>query len=263
MKIIDEGQDQALLCVGYDFSNDCQSEREAALRRFGRGVNVKRWWNYHRAHRGLRVLVAYQGARPAGHIEFLPIEAAPQPVAGEALIFVDCLFVPRPAQGRGIGSGLLQACEAEARPHARGLAVVAYPNSPFMPAGFFLRHGFTTVAEGNSAWLMSKQWAEAPPPRFLPLCYTPPADVRPGQAVVDYYWCGQCPYSVRTLDRLRRVARSMGEAVVVREVNTDDRALMERLGVAAGCFVNGRRVFSYPPSEAQIREALEMALRPA
>lgn len=262
MKIIEEGQDQALLCVGYDFSNDCQSEREAALRRFGRGVNVKRWWNYSRVRFGLRVLVAYEGARPVGQVEFMPIEHAPFPVRGAELTFVNCLYVARPAQRRGVGSALLEACEAEARRRARGLAVIAYPNSPFMPAGFFLRRGFSAADQDDSAWLMFKAWGEtAEPPAFLPRRSAPPAATRPGRAVVDYYWCGHCPYLVRTLDWLRVVARGLGDAVTIREVNTDDRAVVEQLGIAAGFYVNGQPAFSYPPTEAQIRLALESAVR--
>jgi GNAT superfamily N-acetyltransferase len=256
--------EQSLLCLRYDFSEDCKSDREVAVHAFGRGVDLKsRWYEDHR-FKGLRLLLAFEGSTPVGQIEFIPIEHAPQPVSGEALMFVDCLFVTPQSRGRGIGTQLLLAAEAKARERAKkGLAVIAYPSANRMPVSFFVERDFSPVAEADGRYLLTKTWAEVRPPEFIPRRYQPsPAD-QPGRVVVDYFWSAQCPCAVRTRDLLMQVAHSMSDEVVVHEVNTDQRATLEQFGVTQECFINGRRAFVDPPSRSQIKNTLEEALQRA
>ena len=256
-------QEQLLLCLNYDFSTDCESDREVALQKLGRAAEVKRFWNYNTLWTGLRVLVAYEDTTPVGHLELIPIEYAPRPVKGEDLIFIDCLFVAPKARRHGVGSGLLQACEDRARTHSKGLAVIAYPDSPHMPTDFFIEHGFSIQAadvETNTR-LMVKTWAEVTAPEFLPRHYVSPQAVPPGQAVVDLFWCGQCPFYARTRDQLMKVAREMHKTVTVREINTDQRLAVEQWGLTNALYINGQSVFKSSPTETEIRQALESAIQ--
>ncbi len=252
-------EEQMLLCLNYDFSKDCENDREEAFHRLGRARDVKRFWNYNTLYTGLRILVAYEGTTPVGQIEYLPIEHAPRPVKGEQLTFVDCLFVEPKNRWHGVGAELLKACEEKAREHSHGLATIAYPDSLFMPAGFFIEHGFVSVAATDCAWLMMKAWAEVPTPEFMPCRYTPQIP-QAGKTLVDVFWNGQCPFWVKARDCLTHVAKEMGDRVVVRDINTDERSVMEQLGVGNGVFINGKCAFLYPPTEKEIRRALKAAL---
>ena len=255
---------QSLLCLNYDFTEDCQSDREVVCHRFGRGIDAKRYWSYGQHFKGLHVLLALEGSTPVGQIEIIPIEHAPQPVDGEGLMFVDCLYVAPQARRRGVGSRLLQAAEEKAHEQAKkGLALIAYPGTTRMPVSFFVERDFLPVAEDDGRYLMTKTWADVRPPEFMRRCL-PSAETRErGKVVVDYFWSGQCPYAVRLRDRLLAISREMDHRLVLREVNTDDRTALEQFGIAQGCYLNGRHAFTDPPSEAQIRRALEEALQAA
>ena len=165
---LQDTEEQTLLCLNYDFATDWEMDRELAFKPLGRAKDVKRWWNYNTLFKGVRILLAYEGASPSGHLEYIPIEYAPRPVKGENLTFITCMFVQPKHRWHGVGAHLLEACEEKAREHTGGLAVIAYPDSLFMPAGFFIEHGFTVVQENDCAWLLLKTWQNVKPPEFLP-----------------------------------------------------------------------------------------------
>lgn len=262
MKIFEmqDTEEEILLCLNFDFSKDWETDREEAFKPLGHARDVKRFWNYNTLFKGVRVLVAYEGASPVGHLEYIPIEHAPRPVKGANLLFIDCLFVEPQKRWHGAGAQLLAECEAKAREqNLAGLAVIAYPDSLYMPAGFFIEHGFHVVAENDCAWLMLKNWAEVDAPEFLP-CRYQPMPVAAGQTTVDIFWCGQCPLWAHARDEVLKVAHELGSQVVVREVNTDDRQVIERWGIANGVFINGECAFLYPPTRDEIRKALQVKL---
>src|SRR3990170_4976996 len=103
MKIIDDAMDQCLICIGYTFEHDTPLDRDIALGNFMPGVRQKVWWRWYQTYLGLRTLVAYIGPRPVGHIEFMPVDYAPRPVAGERLMMINCLLVARDVRGQGVG----------------------------------------------------------------------------------------------------------------------------------------------------------------
>lgn len=251
-------EEQTLLCLNFDFSKDCESDREVAFHQLGRARDAKRFWNYNTLFRGVRILVAYEGTTPVGQLEYIPIEHAPKPVKGEHLTFIDCLFVEPKQRWHHVGSELIKACEEKTRDHARGLAVIAYPDSLFMPAGFFAEHGFVVCAEQNNAWLMFKAWGEVAMPEFIPLHYQPLPLF--GKTTIDIFWNGQCPFWVKAHDSVLQVAKQYGERVVVNDVNTDNHIALEQYGIATGIYINGQCAFLYPPSATEIRRALKAAL---
>ena len=254
---LQDTEEQILLCLNFDFSKDWETDRKEAFKPLGRAKDVKRFWNYNTLFKGVRVLVAYEGASPVGQLEYIPIEHAPRPVKGENLLFIDCLFVEPRKRWHGVGAKLLEACEAKAHEqHLAGLAVIAYPDSLFMPAGFFIEHGFCVIAESECAWLLMKNWDKVPPPKFLPRRLQPQLAAA-GQTTVDLFWCGQCPFWVHARDELLKIAHELGDQVVVREINTDDRQVLEQWGIANGVFINGECAFLYPPSKDEIRKALQ------
>jgi GNAT superfamily N-acetyltransferase len=256
---LQDTEEETLLCLNFDFSKDWETDREEAFKPLGRAKDVKRFWNYNTLFKGVRVLVAYEGASPVGHLEYIPIEAAPRPVKGENLLFIDCLFVEPQKRWHGVGAHLLDACEAKAREqHLAGLAVIAFPDSLYMPAGFFVEHGFVVAQESDCAWLLMKTWQTVTPPEFMPRRYQP--HLVPGKTTVDVFWCSQCPFWAHARDELMKVAHELGGQVAVREINTDDRAVLEQYGIANGVFINGECAFLYPPGKEEIRKALQVKL---
>lgn len=75
---------------------------------------------------GARVFGAFMEGRPVGHIEVMPIEAAPLPLQGEDLWVIRCLWVLPPAEGKGIGKALMGQALDAARGSA-GVAALTFP----------------------------------------------------------------------------------------------------------------------------------------
>ncbi len=257
MKIIDEAVDQCLLCIDFDSDQDCPSYREVARSRFQPGVMQKEWWRYHHAYLGLRTLVAYQGRRAVGHVEFLPIEHAPRPVEGQGLAFIDCLMVAEDARGQGVGRALLEAAEGEARRRYAGMAVLCQWTRPAMPARFFTHLGYHPVATRGDEWLLNKPFGRAYSPRLLPVHYTPRRAAR--RVAVDFFHCPQCPRSGRALDLLRRRARVLPR-VDLRVIDTGERPAIETWGIANAVFVDGRRAGRVPLDALEVGQELDQAL---
>jgi GNAT superfamily N-acetyltransferase len=104
-------------------SKDCESDRKWPS--LGLAKDAKRFWNYNTLFRGVRILVAYEGTLPVGHLEYIPIEHAPKPVTGANLTFIDCMFVEPKQRWHGVGSELLRACEEKNHDRPRP-PVIAY-----------------------------------------------------------------------------------------------------------------------------------------
>ena len=257
MKVIDEAMDQCLLCIDYAFDHDSPSNREVSLRRLQPGVRQKEWWRYHHAYLGLRTLVAYEGPRPVGHIEYMPIEHAPRPVAGHNLAFINCLHVSPHARGRGVGSGLVEAAERQVRDHTDGMAVLASWSGPSLPAHFFIETGFQPVGSRQGEALLNKPFRRASSPHFLPVRFLPRTSE--GRIPVDFFHCPQCPYSGWVLHKLQREGQLDAPDVDLRLYDTGDRQAVEMWGVSNRVYIDGRPIGSVPLNLLEIEHGLAQA----
>lgn len=257
MKIIDEAMDQCLLCIDYAFDQDSPSNRETSLRRLQPGIRQKEWWRYQHIHRGLRTLVAYEGPRAVGHVEFMPIEHVPRPVSGHNLTFINCLYVAPEARGRGVASGLLRAAEHEACDRADGMAVLARWGGPALPAHFFIEFGYQPIGSRQNEALLNKPFRRAASPHFLPVRVL--SRETEARIPVDFFHCPQCPYSGWALHQLQRPGQLTAADVDLRVIETGERQAVEVWGVASGVYIDGRPYGSVPLNLLEIENALAQA----
>ncbi len=259
MKIYAEPALQVLLCIAYSFEGDCPLEREVARRRFEPGVRQKEWWRYQHTYLGLRTLIAYQGPRPVGQVEFMPVEHAPRPISQGPYLCLNCLHVAPPFRRQGVGSALLQAVEKEAESQGRGVAVVARSEGDFMPAAFYRRMGYQLADQRDGELLLTKSRQPLPAPRFLPMGYHPQAPL--ARVGVDYFHCPQCPLSGWALAQLERRLRPRGDAVRLKVHETGERPEVERWGLTGAVYVDGVPLAGWPPRPeailAQVDQELE------
>jgi len=218
----------------------------------GAGDHKARWYAKMK-DRGLRVKLALDGGgRVGGMIQYLPIEQAP--ALGRDLYFVLCVWVHGHAQGRGdfqgrgMGTALLAAAEADARERgARGMAAWGLLVPAFMRASWFRRHGYRRAdRRGLSALLWKPFSAEAVAPAWLPDTGRRP-EVVPGEVTVTACLSGWCPAQNLALERARQAAAPYGERVRVRMVDTTDRSALLEWGESDALFVDGKRVRTGPP----------------
>lgn len=231
------------------------------------GDHKARWFQHMRS-RGLRVKLAVDAdGRVGGMIHYLPIEHSP--AVGVGLEFILCVWVHGHArgrgnfQGRGMGTALLEAAEADAR--ARGVkGMVAWGLAlPFwMRASWFRRHGYLRADRRGMTSLVWKPFvAGAEPPRWAPGASRHPEPVA-GKVVVTGCVNGWCPAQNLAFERARRAAAQYGDLVECRLVDTTDRETMLAWGELDALFVDGRRVRTGPPpSEAKLAALIGKRVR--
>jgi len=256
MKIYADPMDQTLLCAGYDYLADCPMRREVVQSRMEPGIRQKKWWRYQHAYLGLEIHVAYIGPRAVGHIEFMPIEHAPRPIAGGHMAVITCLHVAPEYQGQGIGEALLRAAERAARVRFAGMAVIAQTGHAFLPVGFFLRMGYRMVDARGGLRLLHKPFEYAGvTPAFLPIRYRP--RVGDGRIKVDLFHCPQCARSGWAVDRIRRELRAAGRQVDIQVFNASERQQVEAWGLDLAAYVDGEPIAWLPPSPTAVLEAVK------
>lgn len=199
--------------------------------------------------------LAYQDNQLAGMLEYSLIEHSPFPVSGKDLLHINCIWVLPSFQKKGLGAELLRSIIRETVFRSkRGLSVLAYNSPLFMPSSFFHNKGFRTLQERGLQELMWMELETCDPPRFQPVEFSPTLD--PKRVAIDVLYCAQCPWSIKTRERIERVSREFGNEVRFRSIRTDARDKMENLGGSRQIFIDGKENFFSPPTEEDVRRAL-------
>ncbi len=231
------------------------------------GDHKARWFEAMRP-RGLRVKLALdERGQPGGMIQYLPVEWSP--AIGQGLEFILCVWVHGHPQGRGdhrgrgMGTALLEAAEADARERGvKGMAAWGLALPFWMRASWFRRHGYRRADRRGMAALVWKPFVEdAEPPRWLPTTHKRP-EPADGKVVVTGCVNGWCPAQNLTFERARRAASAVGDRVECRRVDTTDRTTMLEWGECDALFVDGRRVRAGPPpTEEKLRRTIGARVR--
>ena len=225
------------------------------------GDHKARWFR-RMSRLGLRVKLALDGeGRVGGMIHYLPIEHSP--AVGRGLEFILCVWVHGHAQGRGdfrgrgMGTALLDAAEADARARGvKGLAAWGLALPLWMRASWFRRHGYRRADRRGIASLVWKPFVrDAEAPRWPASTGRRPEPV-PGKVIVTGCVNGWCPAQNLAFERARRAAKPFGALVECRMVDTADRETMLAWGETDALFVDDRRVRTGPPPSEEKLAAL-------
>ncbi len=214
----------------------------------------KRRWLEERLPNRVGVKLAYFDDSLAGMIEFAPIEDTPFPVVGKHLLHIHCIWILPKFQKLGLGKELVRSVVNEARIRGRrGISVIAHDGAFFMPISFFTNQKFRTIDRRGHSELMWRELEASNPPKFINSNFSP--TVTSGKVAVDVLYCSQCPWTVKSRERITRISREFGSEVKVRMVRTDDRGTMEDTGDLKGVYVNGQDFF-FAATEDDIRKML-------
>jgi GNAT superfamily N-acetyltransferase len=228
------------------------------------GDRKKLWYNKMR-DRGPRVKLAVEDDGPVGMVQYLPIEHSP--ALGSDLYLILCVWVHGhkggvgDRQGRGIGTALLEAAEADVRElGAKGIAAWGVVLPFWMKARWFRKHGYRPVDRQGMRRLLWKPFAvDAEPPRWIGEGEKPRPV--PGQVTVTAHVNGWCPASNIVYERAKRAAADLGDKVVFEETDTSEQEAMIRCGQSDCVFVDGRNLQKGPPpSYEKIHKAIEKRL---
>jgi GNAT superfamily N-acetyltransferase len=234
------------------------------------GRDRKRAWCARMRDRGLRVKLALDDEEQAiGMIQYLPATYAPV-VAGRDLSFIQCIWVHGyeegmgNVQGRGAGTALLQAAEADAKAQgARGMVAwgLAFPH--WMPSAWYETHGYSEADRRRYDVLVWKPFAEGvEPPRWLRPRKTPQPIA--GRVTVTAFVTAWCPGLAEAADA-QRAADELGKRVVYREIDTSDPAVLREWGIESALYIdveciNAGMTDYPPPSYEDIKREIQERL---
>ena len=211
MEIIEVNRDnidKEHLCCAISDKKSTQVKREWLRERFADGYQFRKL-----------------DAQGKAFIEFVPAEHAWAPICADGYLFVDCFWVAGSYAKKGYGTKLLETCIEEAkRTGKKGLvAVSADKKRPFLSdPKFYKKRGFLTADSAEPyfelLYLPLEEGAEAP--RFRENAKENRAG---GQGVVIYY-TDHCPWNVKYIPLLKKIAEERGAEAAFRRIATKEEA---------------------------------------
>lgn len=190
-----------------------------------------------------------------GHIYWAPSEQALVPYDIEPRVaFLYCEWVQQAHRGRGYMRQLFETfinmLQAEGY---KGVLVDGTEFEGYMHHSHFAKRGFRVLREAGAFKLM-----------YLPLTQetvrVEPVEVKivpQKKTPVEVLIIGSlfCPVGASAVLAVRKIARELGDQVVLQEVPASREALA-RYGRADGIFINGKEKFMGPVTEDQVRQAI-------
>ncbi len=211
--------------------------------------------------KGLEIIVAL-GPRKSkrGLIEYMPIEAASEPVEGQNSLFINCIWVLPRFLKAGIGTGLMERFLNDAA-KVGGATVLSYENDEwfgyfeYMPTSFFKRFGLKEVSRDGTRILLHRDLGS----QNLPQLITPRRRElkKKGLTIVDVFCSSQCPWCGWMADE------TSGNAMPDIRVNmicTDSREIIKKFGLARGISINGEPVIKRMAAWREIQPILDRTM---
>ena len=196
VRVTKENLEREHICCAISGSKDAQ-------------VASKKAWLAERFDEGLVFLKSAE--RGKCFIEYLPAEAAWNPLCADGYLYIDCFWVSGSFKGHGYANDLLDACAADGRAQGkRGLCILsAAKKKPFLADPKFLSYKGLVVADeadnGIQLWhLPFTEGAEAP--TFKESAKHPHID-EPGYVL---YYTNQCPFNAKYVPVLEAAAKEHG-----------------------------------------------------
>ncbi|MBT3378515.1 MAG: GNAT family N-acetyltransferase [Lentisphaerae bacterium] len=182
------------------------------------GRRRKANWLKERYSEGLRYnVLRSEKFGDVGMIEYALGSHTWRPVEAEDYLVIHCLFVSgRQHKGKGLGKLLLESCLNDAKQSkCRGVAVVTSPDSFMAERDLFIKAGFVSVDRiPPYELLVQKLKKTAPDPRFIVERERLLKTYKEGLTILA---ADQCPYAVKSVERIAEASRRLGlEPNVVR-----------------------------------------------
>ncbi|QDP41141.1 GNAT family N-acetyltransferase [Radiobacillus deserti] len=131
------------------------------------GYKNKNQWLLGRFSEGLTYKKIMENNKPAGFIEYTPIEYSSRVVYGENYLVIHCLWVA--ITGKGYASQLIDACIQDAKEQNKnGVIVVTNPDTSWTPSkDVFLKHDFIEIDKAPYGFeLLVHKFGQSPNPYF-------------------------------------------------------------------------------------------------
>jgi GNAT superfamily N-acetyltransferase len=197
-------------------------------------VSSKKAWLSDRLDEGLVFLKSAE--RGKCFIEYIPAEAAWNPIEADGYMYIDCLWVSGSFKGHGYSSDLLNACIEDSKSKGKkGLCILsAAKKKPFLADPKFLKYkGFKVGDEADNGiqlWYLDFEDSEAgddgegsaemSAPRFKECAKHPHIEEK---GFVLYY-TNQCPFNAKYVPILEKTAEENGVKFKAVKIETREEA---------------------------------------
>ena len=204
--------------------------------------------------------LAVHGQVPMGLLEYIPIEYALEPIEGKNLLFINCMWILPPFWITGVGKALIESFIERAKQYG-GASVIAYEEDKwfgtsieYMPSSFFKKFGFKEVDRDGSRILFFLDLGTSKQPKFI----LPRLKGFTNSKKLDLtiFINSQCPWSKYMINTVKKEVEKYSN-VNFNIVNTDDRELIENLGISRGVCLNGKPIFNRMASWEEIKTYIE------
>ena len=204
--------------------------------------------------------LAIHGQVPMGLLEYLPIEHALEPVKGKNSLFINCIWILPPFWNRGVAKSLMKTFIQKAK-QTGGASVIAYEGDrwfgtsiKYLPSNFFKKFGFKEVERDGSRALLFLDLGSKIPPKFIFSETTP--YIEKDKITLDIFFNSQCPWSKYMINTIKEEIKKYPK-VKINTVNTDQRNLIEQIGISRGIRINGKPFIKRMASWEEIKTVVD------
>ncbi|OEH93410.1 GNAT family N-acetyltransferase [Bacillus solimangrovi] len=131
------------------------------------GYKNKNKWLKERFNEGLKYVKLIENNKPAGFIEYTPIETSSRVVYGDNYLVIHCLWVNK--TGKGYASKLINSCIEDAKEQNKdGVIVITNPDTSWTPSkDIFIKNHFVEIDHAPYGFeLLVYKFANSPDPYF-------------------------------------------------------------------------------------------------
>jgi len=203
--------------------------------------------------------LAVNGQVPMGLLEYIPIEHALEPIEGENILFINCMWILPPFWLHGVGTALIKSFIERAKQYG-GASVITYDGDrwfgtsiKYMPSSFFKKLGFNEVDRDGSRVLLFLDLGSSSPKFILPKSNE---FQKTKKLNLDIFYNSQCPWSRYMINTFKNNVEKCS-AVNLNIVNTDDRKLIEKQGISRGVYLNGKPIIKRMASWEEIKPEID------
>ncbi len=244
IRVTKENLEQEHICCAISNNNDVQ-------------VASKKAWLAERFEEGLVFLKSTE--RGKCFIEYLPAEAAWNPIDAPGYLYIDCLWVSGSFKGHGYSSDLLNECINDAKAQGKqGLCILSSAKKkPFLADPGYLKHkGFSVCDEADNGiqlWYLPLL-PNAAKPTFRACARHPSVEER-GYVL---YYTNQCPFNAKYVPVIEQVAKEKGVPFHAIRIDSREKAQNAPTPITTyALFYNGKYLSNEQMNDSRFLKLIE------
>lgn len=187
------------------------------------GFQAKVAWFKSKINQGLKIKIAVDGkGKQIGFIEYIPSELAWRPIKASNYYFIQCiaLFV-KEAKDKGVGSYLIQQCEADAIANKKsGICAMSSEGAWMANKSLYEKNKFTVADQLERFELMVKPLVKTHTQPQL-VDWTKERSKYTGWHLI---YSDQCPWHEKSITDLQQSAHQNGIKLTVKKLTTPEEA---------------------------------------